>query len=404
MTNKIEQFQDLKLSEEVLKAVRHMGFSAPTPVQAQTIPVMMNGCDVIAKAPTGTGKTCAYGIPIIESLDPEVTDIQAVIVCPTRELCIQIADEFRQLTLYRPDIKVVSIYGGQPIAKQLAALRKNPHIVVATPGRLLDHMGRGTVWLGNVYTAVLDEADEMLKMGFIKDVRKILGATPTDTQVVMFSATISREVMDVAWEYQHNAVEITVASEGENRPKIAQFSLLSSGDRRIEDMQRLIDEFELKRVMIFCNRKTTVHRLYERLKRAGRSVNCLHGDIPQSQRNGVMNGFREGKFEILVATDVAARGIDVEDVEAVFNYDIPDENEYYLHRIGRTGRAKRRGMAFTFVTPDDQFRMRDIKKYTHSYIVGIAFDEAGRTVLKNGRPLKEIVENEDWDNIEPEEE
>lgn len=404
MTNPAEKFEDLSLSDEVLKAVRHMGFSVPTPVQAQTIPVMMNGGDVIAKAPTGTGKTCAYGIPIIENLDPEATDIQAVIVCPTRELCLQIAEEFRQLTLFRPDIRVASIYGGQPIARQLSALRKNPQIVVATPGRLLDHMGRGTVWLGNVYTAVLDEADEMLKMGFIKDVRRILGTTPADTQVVMFSATISREVMDVAWEYQHNAVEITVASEGENRPKIAQFCLLSSGDKRIEDTQRLIDEFGFKRVMVFCNRKSTARRLYERLRRTGRSVDCLHGDIPQSQRNSVMNGFREGRFEILVATDVAARGIDVEDVEAVFNYDIPEENEYYLHRIGRTGRAKRRGMAFTFVTPDDQFRMRDIKKYTHSYIVDIAFDANGRTVLKNGKPLKEIADNGAWDGIEPKEE
>lgn len=380
-----------------------MGFAAPTPIQAKTIPVMIDGYDVIAKAPTGTGKTCAYGIPIIENIDPQITDIQAVIICPTRELCIQIADELRQLTAFRPDIRTAAIYGGQPIAKQLAALKKNPHIVVATPGRLLDHMGRGTVWLGNVYTAVLDEADEMLKMGFIKDVRRILGATPGDTQVVMFSATISREVMDVAWEYQHNAVELTVASEGENRPKIAQFGLLSSGDRRIQDMEHIIEELELKRVMVFCNMKNTVRRLYERLKRTGCSVNCLHGDIPQSQRNRVMNGFRDGNFEILIATDVAARGIDVEDVEAVFNYDIPEENEYYLHRIGRTGRAKRKGLAFTFMTPDDRFHMRDIKKYTHSEILDIAINDSGQTVLKDGTPLKELVESENWSILEQDE-
>ncbi len=397
MANEITSFAELDLSPEILRAVERMGFSAPTPVQAQTIPLMLDGRDVIAKAPTGTGKTCAFGIPIIECLDPALTDPQAVIVCPTRELCVQIAEELRQLTVYRPDIRIAAVYGGQPIARQLAVLKKNPHIVVATPGRLLDHMGRGTVYLGNVYTAVLDEADEMLKMGFIRDVRKILGATPADTQVVMFSATISREVMDVAWEYQHNAEEITVASEGENRPKIAQFALYSSGDRRIRDMLHLIDALSLHRVMVFGNMKNTVRRLNDRLRREGRSADCLHGDIPQSQRNAVMKKFREGKFEILVATDVAARGIDVDDVEAVFNYDIPEENEYYLHRIGRTGRAKRRGMAFTFMTPDDRFRLRDIKKYTHSDIADLSFDEEGRPVLKNGRPVAELLEDGEWE-------
>lgn len=403
MANTIEQFDNLNLSAETLKAVKHMGFTSPTPIQAKTIPVMMDGYDVIAKAPTGTGKTCAYGIPIIESLDPQITEIQAVIICPTRELCIQIADELRQLTAFHSDVRIASLYGGQPIVKQLAALKKYPQIVVATPGRLLDHMGRGTVWLGNVYTAVLDEADEMLKMGFIKDVRRILGATPGDTQVVMFSATISREVMDVAWEYQHNAVELTVVSEGENRPKIAQFGLLSSGSRRMQDMEQILKELDLKRVMVFCNMKSTVRRLYEHMKRAGCSVNCLHGDIPQSQRNRVMSGFRDGAFEILIATDVAARGIDVEDVDAVFNYDIPEENEYYLHRIGRTGRAKRKGLAFTFMTPDDRFHIRDIKKYTHSDILDITFNESCQVVLKDGTPLKELVESGDWSILEREE-
>ena len=388
----ITTFEDLALSPEILKAVRRMGFANPTPVQAQTIPAMMDGRDVIAKAPTGTGKTCAFGIPLIECLSPDSKDIQAVVVCPTRELCIQIAEELRQLATYRPDVRIASVYGGQPIARQLAVLKKQPHIVVATPGRLLDHMGRGTVWLGNVYTAVLDEADEMLKMGFIRDVRKILNSTPADTQVVMFSATISREVMDVAWEYQHDAVEITVAAEGDNRPMIAQFSLLSSGERRLEDMGRIIDDMGFKRVMVFCNMKNTVRRVHDRLRKQGRSVDCLHGDIPQGQRNQVMSGFREGKFEILVATDVAARGIDVDDVEAVFNYDIPEENEYYLHRIGRTGRARRCGAAFTFMTPDDRFRLRDIKKYTHSDIRDVAFDAQGHLQLEDGTRLSDVLD------------
>ena len=394
MCEENQGFAGLELSAPLLKALRKMGFTAPTPVQEQTIPVMMEGRDVIAKAPTGTGKTCAFGIPLLECLREDTQDIQGIVVCPTRELCVQIAEELRRLAAFRPDVRIACIYGGQPMDRQRRALEKHPQIVVATPGRLLDHMGRGTVWLGNVYTAVLDEADEMLKMGFIKDVRRILNATPGDTQVVMFSATISREVMDVAWEYQHDAVEINVAAEGENRPQIAQFGLMSSGERRLDDMVRIIEECDFHRVMVFCNMKNTVRRVGDRLRKRGMSVDCLHGDIPQSQRNQVMGGFRKGAFEILVATDVAARGIDVDDVDAVFNYDIPDENEYYLHRIGRTGRAKHRGAAFTFMTPDDQFRIRDIKKYTHSDIRHVAFRENGFLETDDGIRLSQYLKED----------
>lgn len=386
-------FEGLNLSAPVLKALRKMGFEAPTPVQVKTIPEMMAGRDVIAKAPTGTGKTCAFGIPLMECLRDDTQDIQAVVVCPTRELCVQIAEELRELAAFRPDVKIACIYGGQPMDRQRKALQKHPQIVVATPGRLLDHMGRGTIFLGNVYTAVLDEADEMLKMGFIKDVRRILNQTPGDTQMVMFSATISREVMDVAWEYQRNAVEITVAAEGDNRPNIAQFTLMSAGSQRMQDMRTILDRLDIHRAMVFANRKDTVRVLTERLARMGWSVDCLHGDIPQAQRNRVMAGFREGKFEILVATDVAARGIDVDDVEVVFNYDIPEENEYYLHRIGRTGRAKRRGMAITFMTGNDQYRIRDIKKYTHSDMRMLKYDEAGILVLEDGTPFLRALES-----------
>lgn len=386
-------FEGLNLSAPVLKALRKMGFEAPTPVQVKTIPEMMAGRDVIAKAPTGTGKTCAFGIPLMECLRDDTQDIQAVVVCPTRELCVQIAEELRELAAFRPDVKIACIYGGQPMDRQRKALQKHPQIVVATPGRLLDHMGRGTIFLGNVYTAVLDEADEMLKMGFIKDVRRILNQTPGDTQMVMFSATISREVMDVAWEYQRDAVEITVAAEGDNRPNIAQFTLMSAGSQRMQDMRTILDRLDIHRAMVFANRKDTVRVLTERLARMGWSVDCLHGDIPQAQRNRVMAGFREGKFEILVATDVAARGIDVDDVEVVFNYDIPEGNEYYLHRIGRTGRAKRRGMAITFMTGSDQYRIRDIKKYTHSDMRMLKCDEAGILVLEDGTPFLRALES-----------
>lgn len=369
------RFSDLGLSEPTLRALDAMGFTAPTPVQAQTIPLMLDGHDVIAKAPTGTGKTCAFGIPLIECLNPDMKDLQAVVVCPTRELCEQITNDLRALIRFDPAIRIASVYGGANMQKQVEALRRHPHIVVATPGRLLDHMGRGNVWLGNVYTAVLDEADEMLKTGFIRDVRKILNATPQDTQVVMFSATISREVMDVAWEYQHDAVEIQVAAVGDDRPKIDQYLIRSTGSQRMLDMVDIIRQQDYHRVMVFANMKCTVRQLTERLQKVCRSVDCLHGDMPQALRNKVMSRFRKNELEILVATDVAARGIDVEDVEAVFNYDIPEENEYYLHRIGRTGRAKRQGAAYTFFGDHDRPRLRDILKYTRSEATVMAFDQ-----------------------------
>ncbi|MCL2488525.1 MAG: DEAD/DEAH box helicase [Oscillospiraceae bacterium] len=391
----ITTFEQLNLEESTIRAVTKMGFAAPTPVQAKTIPVMMEGRDVICKAPTGTGKTCAFGIPILEQLHPDLTDIQAVAVCPTRELCIQITEELRQLAVFRPELRVVPLYGGQPIRRQLEALKKRPQMVVATPGRLLDHMNRGSVWLGNVYTAVLDEADEMLKMGFIKDVRKILNATPADTQLVMFSATISRDVTDIAWEYLQDPAEINVEAVGDNRPKIAQYTLVCPPDKRIEQLLALIAGLDLRRVMVFCNRKSTVQWLEKKLIREqsatrGKrmSAECLHGDIPQSQRNRVMNGFRRGTFEILVCTDVAARGIDVDDVEAVVNFDIPEENEYYLHRIGRTGRAKRHGISVTFMTPGDQFRMRDIRKYCRSETEELVINEDGSIATSSGETVK----------------
>ncbi len=385
MSTETTGFAGLGLSDVTLRALDAMGFQNPTPIQAQTIPLVMEGRDVIAKAPTGTGKTCAFGIPLIECLNPDMKDLQALVLCPTRELCEQISDDLRALIRFNPAIRVAAIYGGASMNRQVDALKKHPHIVVATPGRLLDHMSRGNVWLGNLYTAVLDEADEMLKMGFIKDVRRILNATPGDTQVVMFSATMSREVMDVAWEYQHDAIEIQVKSDGDSRPNIDQYLIHSSGSKRMEDMLSIIKQEDYHRVMVFANMKVSVKQLTERIQKRHGSVDCLHGDMPQSLRNKVMQKFRDNKLEMLICTDVAARGIDVEDVEAVFNYDIPDENEYYLHRIGRTGRAKRQGAAYTFMTEQDKYRMRDILKYTKSEATRMAFDDQGRL-----RPADEL--------------
>ena len=381
MNEKITGFEEWELRPELMKALANMGFSEPTPIQQRAIWPLLEGRDVIAKAPTGTGKTCSFGIPILECFRPDCNDVQAVIICPTRELCMQIADDMRALAAFMPQVRIVALYGGQPIGRQIVALQKKPHIVVATPGRLIDHMNRGNIWLGDVYTAVLDEADEMLKMGFVKDVRKILNATPQDTQVALFSATISREVMNVAWEYQRDAEEITVEAQGDARPDIVQYALNAEGDTRLTVLCGLLKQWDLHRVMVFANRKVHVQWLCNQMKRRSCSVECLHGDIPQSQRNRTMEGFRKNKFEVLVCTDVAARGIDVDDVEAVFNYDIPDENEYYLHRIGRTGRAKRHGMAVTFVSSADEFRMRDIKKYTHSDIIELTMNEDGTVPL-----------------------
>ena len=386
----ILSFDTLELQPETTRALEKMGFTTPTPIQMQAIPAVRDGYDVIAKAPTGTGKTCAFGIPLLECLDLNCTDVQAVVVCPTRELCLQITDDLRNLAAFRPGVHIVPVYGGQSMNTQINAMKKKPQIVVATPGRLLDLMGRRVVWLGNVYTVVLDEADEMLKMGFIRDVRKILHATPADTQVVMFSATISRDVEDVAWEYQRDAVQIEVESKGDNRPDIRQYAIHSSGSQRLTDMLKIIDALDLHRVMVFCNRKSTVRQVCAQLKRQGKSADCLHGDISQGQRNQVMAGYRKGKFEILVATDVAARGIDVDDVEAVFNYDIPDENEYYLHRIGRTGRAKRHGISVTFWSVGDEFRMRDVRRRTHSDITDVTLGPDGKFV-----PVVTEEENKD---------
>ena len=392
MTEQQTGFAAMNLSQPTLKALAAMGFDNPTPIQTETIPLVMEGRDVIAKAPTGTGKTCAFGIPLIECLNPDMKDLQAVVLCPTRELCEQITADLRALIRFNPAIRVAAVYGGQSMGRQIDALKKHPHIVVATPGRLLDHMSRGNIWLGNLYTAVLDEADEMLKMGFIKDVRRILNATPGDTQVVMFSATISREVMDVAWEYQHDAVEIQVAAEGDSRPHIDQYLIRSTGSQRLEDMLDIIKQQDYHRVMVFANMKVSVKQLTERLQKRHGSVDCLHGDMPQSLRNKVMQKFRDNKLELLVATDVAARGIDVEDVEAVFNYDIPDENEYYLHRIGRTGRAKRQGAAYTFMGDSDRFRIRDILKYTKSDAITMTFDDNRQLVPVTDAEPEEAAE------------
>lgn len=368
-------FDQMDLSADVLKAVKDMGFTQPSTVQARTIPLMMEGHDINAIAPTGTGKTCAFGIPMLEYVQLDDERVQEIVLAPTRELALQIGDELTRLAKYIKGCRIAVIYGGQPIPKQLNALKRKPQILIATPGRLLDHMNRGNIHLNAVHTMVLDEADEMLNMGFVKDVTKIIEATPKERQLVLFSATTNQDVLTIAWKYQHEPVEVTVEATKADRPQIAQYVINTEHDKKIEHLLYLLDADVYQRVMIFCNTKFMTDRLTSRLKKEGYDADCLHGDIPQSKRNVVMSNFRKGKFPILVSTDVAARGIDVDDVEAVINFDLPSENEYYLHRIGRTGRAHKHGVSFSLVTFQESVRMDEILKYMIAKPVPLHFED-----------------------------
>lgn len=373
-------FEEMDLSKEVLRAIKDMGFTTPSTVQAKTIPLMMSGADVNAIAPTGTGKTCAFGIPMLEYVQINEPEVQEVVLAPTRELALQIGDELTKLAKYIKGCRIAVLYGGQPIPKQLAALKRKPQILVATPGRLLDHMNRGNVHLNAVHTMVLDEADEMLNMGFVKDVTRIIEATPDERQMVLFSATTNQDVLTIAWKYQHDPIEVTVEATKQDRPQIAQYVISTEQNKKIDHLLYLLDADVYQRVMIFCNTKFMTDRLTERLKKEGYQAECIHGDVKQSQRNVVMNDFRRGKFPILIATDVAARGIDVDDVEAVINFDLPAENEYYLHRIGRTGRAHKHGVSFSLVTFQESVRMDEILKYMIAKPLPLHFEDG---ILRN---------------------
>jgi len=377
----------MDLSKQILRAVEHMGFEDVTPVQEKTIPVMMAGNDIIAIAPTGTGKTVAYGIPMLEYISLRDAGVQELVLAPTRELALQITEELSHLAKYIPEIRICTLYGGQPIARQMAQLKRKPQIVVATPGRMLDHMQRGTVDISRVHTMVIDEADEMLKMGFVKDVTRIVESTPPTRQLVMFSATTNQDLMTISWKYQKEPVEITIEATRENRPQITQYVIRSSRESKYDRLLYLLDADVYGRVMVFVNTKAMARRLSERLLKAGYAVDALHGDIPQSKRNQVMAGFKNGRFPILICTDVAARGIDVDDVEAVINYDLPNENEYYVHRIGRTGRARKNGVSFTLETFQESVRMDEILRYIKSRPARLSFNELGVLEYEDKTPF-----------------
>jgi len=372
---------ELNVSPEIMRAIQKKGYITCTPVQAEAIEPLMGYQDIIAKAPTGTGKTMAFGIPIIEHIDPKNERVQALILAPTRELAIQISSELKDLAAFKQGVRILCVYGGQPFDKQLTLLKRRPQVIVATPGRLIDHINRRTIRLDDVQTAVLDEADRMLDMGFYKDVTKILDLMPNRKNLALLSATLSREVMTIGWLYQRDPVEITVYEDVENKPPIKQYSLTVSEPEKVELLSAIIDAENYKRVLVFCNTKHRADRIAQTLKRRGLSADCIHGDIRQSTREKVLQAFRDSALDILVATDVAARGIDVEGIETVINFDVPKENEYYIHRIGRTGRAKRQGTSYTFVASlDDASRLKDIIRYTRSEIEPISAENYTKQV------------------------
>ena len=371
-------FADLGLSEAMLKALEKKGYGWPTTIQAEAIPHFMQWKDVIAKAPTGTGKTFAFGIPMIEHIDASLQEVQGLILAPTRELAIQIGDELRSLLTYFEGIRVAVLYGGAGIGGQIKQLEKKPQIVVATPGRLMDHYNRKTVRLDKIHTVVLDEADRMLDMGFFRDVTKIIEKVKNRKNLGLFSATISQEVMTVSWMYQRDEVEITVEPKQEDRPDIDQYSLTCTPLEKAETVIRLIRSQGYERMMIFCNTKHMCQRLSDDFQRAKLDADCIHGDIRQSQREKTMQKFRDGKLAILIATDVASRGIDVDDVDCVINYDIPDENEYYVHRIGRTGRAKRKGVAWSMISNfPEKAKLDEICKFCQFSVAPMTLNAEG---------------------------
>ena len=352
---------------EIIRATQAMGYTEMTEIQQKAIPLMLAGHDMIAKAPTGTGKTVAFGIPILQKAAGFPAGApKAVVLSPTRELAQQIAQDLTNLAQFLPEIRVVCVYGGAGLEKQQKQLKAGCQIVVATPGRLMDHYRHHALDLSQVTTIVLDEADEMLNMGFYKDVRGIIDLLKSRESLSMFSATISREVLDIGWLYQHNAAEVDVQPVQESSPKIAQYKLLTTGRDKLADLAQIIISKDYKRVMVFCNTKYNTGMLANQLARLHYNVDCLHGDLSQAERNRIMQRFKAGEINVLVATDVAARGIDVSDVDAVINYDVPEENEHYTHRIGRTGRAKREGASYLFYTKDEQKRVDTLLRLTRN--------------------------------------
>ncbi|MEX2514485.1 MAG: DEAD/DEAH box helicase [Cyclobacteriaceae bacterium] len=385
-------FSDLGVSEEILKAVEDMGYTQPSPIQSQTIPLLLEGADVIGQAQTGTGKTAAFGIPIIERIDESEKLPQALILCPTRELAVQVEGEIVKLTKYKRKISSTCIYGGESIDRQFKSLKKGVQIVVGTPGRIMDHIDRGTLNLSRVNVIVLDEADEMLDMGFRDDIETILKSMPDERQTVFFSATMPKPILDLTRKYQTNPEIIKVLRKELTVENISQVYYEVKSGLKSDLVSRLINLHQYKLSIVFCNTKRTTDDVTEELIARGITAEALHGDLSQAQRTKVMNKFRKGHCSVLVATDVAARGIDVDDVEAVFNFDLPLDEENYVHRIGRTGRAGKTGTAISFVSGRrDSGRIKDLERFIKTSIDRAAPPSVDQLIqMKKEQLLKDI--------------
>lgn len=362
-------FKDLHLTNEVQRALREMGFEEATPIQAKAIPYILEGRDLLGQAQTGTGKTCAFGIPAIEMIDTNVHGVQVLALCPTRELAIQVSEELKNVCKYKKGVRILPIYGGQSIDRQIMALKNRPQIIVGTPGRVMDHMRRHTLKLANLKMMILDEADEMLNMGFREDIDVILEDLPKERQTLLFSATISPEIREITKLYQNNPEHVVTVHKELTIPSIEQYYLEVRESSKLELLCRLIDAKNVKLGLVFCNTKKRADEVTSALQARGYSAEALHGDMKQTERDRVMAKFRKGHIDILVATDVAARGIDVNNIDTVFNYDIPNDEEYYVHRIGRTGRAGKAGISYSFVFGRDIYKLKDIQRYTKSEIL-----------------------------------
>lgn len=364
MNKNSSTFMKLPLSEGMKETIKNIGFTSPTPIQEKAIPEILAGHDFLGQAQTGTGKTCAFGIPILEKIDDKSQDIQALVVCPTRELCIQVCSEIQKLSFHKENITLVAVYGGQPIEQQLRIIKKDkPQIVIATPGRLFDHLRRNTINLNSVKMIVLDEADEMLDMGFRPEIEEIFELLPEQNQRIFFSATMPKAIEDLAYTYLRSPKIVKSESRNLTAEKINQSYIKSSGREKTKILGRLLDFHDPKLAVVFCNAKSTIDEVVDEINMLGFQAGALHGDLTQAQRDRVMAGFRSGQIRVLVATDIAARGIDINDVELVLNYHLPHDPEDYVHRIGRTGRAGRAGHAISLVEPKDNSKLRKISHF-----------------------------------------
>ena len=356
-------------SEQINKALAEMNFTSLTPIQTEVIPKVLEGLDVIAQAPTGTGKTCAFGLPIVESVVASSKDLQALIICPTRELAKQITDELRKLAKYKEGVRIASVYGGEYFERQLANLRKKPQIIVGTPGRILDHIERRTIKMKSVETIVLDEADEMLNMGFLDDMEKIFEKANEDRQTLMFSATMPSEILEISKKFQREPVSVKTQLDEKDLPPITQYYAYVEENQKIFLLDTLIKQNEYKLSLCFVSMKKRCDQLNKVLKSKGYKCECLHGDLKQAKREQIMKGYKNGEYDVLIATDVAARGIDVKGIDAIFNFDIPYDREFYIHRIGRTARNKATGEAYTFVTSGERNKIAEIERYTDTKMI-----------------------------------